>query len=168
MHTPPDFLRAVADGAIESVFIVLSNGIIWHMNEPARQMFHVHTAGANDEHTHVSTYLSFCKPNAPNYKKLEVTWGDFFSETGPFTNEKWFASGIGTPAVGENIPLSINLIRIKHSEEAQEVSHTSRIRQQQDKCYFVLYMNAVVDRDVIPQRKSEQDACEYTEYTVVI
>ncbi len=166
MQTPPDIVRAVTDGAFESVFVVLSNGIIWHMNESSRQMFHVISAGANDGHTHVSTYLSFCKSHATNHKKLEVTWGFFLSDAGSSTNEKWIASAVGTPTVGENIPLSINLIRVKNSEEALEVSNTSRTGHQQDKCYYVLYMSAVVDRDVTLQRslleaESERDACEY-------
>ncbi len=143
MHTPPDFLREIMDGAFESVFVVLSNGIIWHMNKSARQIFHVISAGANDEHTHVSTYLSFYKTNAPNHKKLEVTWGDFSSEAGPFTNETWITSGIGTPSIGDIIPLTINIIRVTSSAKDLDRSVEEKSGQRHASSYYVLYMQNV-------------------------
>ncbi len=141
MHTPPDCLRAIFDGAFESVFVVLSNGIIWHMNKSSRQMFHVHTAGTNDEHTHVSTYLSFCTTSySPNQNKLEVTWGDISAEE-LASNETWITSGVGTPTIEDIIiPLTINIIRVTLSAKELDQKGEGGSENRHGNCYYVLYM----------------------------
>lgn len=165
MQSPPEFLRAVVDGAFESVFIVLSNGTIWHMNEPSRRLFcaPADNGCGTPTITHdVSTYLSFCTTlaNAPN---LEISWKEFTSGE-LSTSDKCTTSGIGTSICGENFPLTINCVRV----DMCEGSHNgSRREHGHDNCYYFLYMQDVADREVLAELQNQikinrgiMDACK--------
>lgn len=158
MHAPPEFLRSVVDGAFESVLVVLSNGLIWHMNESSRQMFHVNSDGRNNRTAHVSTYLSFCKLDRPNRHSLEISWGDLIAEE-PSLNDKWKTSGIGMSIIGDNFPLTINIIRVTKSENKLDRSDEKRRGHQNVNCYYVLYMQDDVGRksDNGPQNRTENN-----------
>jgi hypothetical protein len=147
MESPPGFLRAVVDGAFEAAVIVLSNGIIWHMNEPSRRMFRVTADGTP---THVSTYLSFC--SSFDLFLTAIPWEDLTSGELP-TNEKWTAPGIGRPTSGENIHLKINFVKVPSPDERREY------------CYYILYMQQVVDdREILA---GIMDACKISLYCCI-
>lgn len=150
MESPPGLLRAVVDGAFEAAVIVLSNGIIWHMNEPSRQMFRVI---ADDTPTHVSTYLSFC--NSLDRFSTAIPWEDLTSGE-LSTNEKWTAPGIGAPTSGENIHLKINFVRVTSSDE---------VRKGCDNCNYILYMQDVVDREILA---GIMDACKISLFYFIL
>jgi hypothetical protein len=151
MQSPPEFLRAVVDGAFESVFIVLSNGTIWHMNEPSRRLFRVpadNGCGTPTSTHDVSTYLSFCTAHAPN---LEISWEEFISGE-LSTSDKCTTSGIGTFTCGGNFPLAINCVKV----DIFEGSHNGSGRDHRhDNCYYFLYMQDVADKEILDELQNQ-------------
>ena len=133
-QAPPEFLRAVVDGAFESALVVLSNGTIWHKNEPSHRMFpFLNEAGSRSVvPARVSDYLSFSTSNAAS-----MSWEDFIIGE-PFLNNICTAAGARAPGSGENIPLKINVVRIKSSEF--NLSGSDESAHQQDDFYYILYM----------------------------
>lgn len=138
MDSPPEFLRSVVDGTFEAAFIIFSNGIIWHMNEPSSQMFHVPTDDKSGIPTHVSAFISFCNTlSAPDRHTSGITWGDVTAGE-LSTTHRWTTLGFGTPSSGESIPLTINIVRVEISDKKLEAC---------DKCYYLLYMKDDIDRE---------------------
>lgn len=143
---PPQFLRSVLDGASEASFIVLSSGAIWHMNEPARQMFHVFDGGSDiDIGTPVSTYLSFSAPN--NNREavaLQLSWQNVKNPES-FINNKRNVEGMAMPANGGRSPVSINLVRVADAADApestrSEQSSASEANRPENNAYYCLYI----------------------------
>jgi hypothetical protein len=131
-QAPPEFLRAVVDGAFESALVVLSNGTIWHMNEPSHRMFpFLNEAGSRSViPAHVSDYFSFSTSNAAS-----MSWEDFIAGE-PFLNNICNAADARAPGSGENFPLKINVVRIK----CPELNLAGSYESVQDDFYYILYM----------------------------
>jgi hypothetical protein len=136
MHAqaPPEFLRAVVDGAFEPVLVVLSNGNVWHKNEPTYRVFPVldETGSGCVIPARVSDYISFSTSYAAS-----MSWEDFIAG-GPFLNNACTVAGHRTSASpcagsGANFPLKINVVRTKCSE-------LNLASYEQDDFYYVLYI----------------------------
>ncbi len=143
MRAPPEILRAVVDGAFEAALIALSNGIIWHRNEPSQRMFpFLDEAGSRRSviPACVSAYLSFSTSNAAN-----MSWEDFIAEE-PFLNNKCTAVGARAPGCGEIFPLKINVVRMKSVES--NLSGSDESVDQQDDFYYILYIQEAEDENV--------------------
>jgi hypothetical protein len=124
----------VLDGAFESALIVLSNGTIWHENEPSHRMLpFLNEAGSRSVvPARVSDYLSFSTSNAAS-----MSWEDFITGE-PFLNNICTAAGARAPSSGENFSLKINVVRIKSSEF--NLSGSDESVNQQDDFYYILYI----------------------------
>jgi hypothetical protein len=72
------------------------------------------------------------------------------------TNEKWTAPGIGAPTSGENIHLKINFVRVTSSDE---------VRKGCDNCNYILYMQDVVDREILA---GIMDACKISLFYFIL
>ena len=142
MRAPPEFLRVVLDGAFETALVVLSNGIIWHRNEPSHRMFPslIEAGSRSFIPAHVSAYLSFPASNAAN-----MSWEDLIAGE-PFLNNKCTVAGARAPGSGENFPLKINVVRMKHSE--LHFSGSDESAHQQDDVYYILYIQETENEHV--------------------
>ena len=149
MPTPPQFLRSMLDGASEASFVVLSTGSIWHMNSPARNLFHVVDGRASG--VPISTYLSFSTSHAPNREILSLSWEDV-TEPDMFVNNKITVEGIGMPAGGERCSVTISLVRVTINEAGDDPREETMSGQssasdlngrQNDNTYFCLYVQEV-------------------------
>ena len=159
MLAPPEFVRAVVDGAFEAALVVSSNGIIWHMNESSHQMFCVHNDGGSEAPAHISTYLSFSEPHVAN-----IAWDDLIAGE-HFTGNKYTAAGIGMPTSGGSFPLTINVVRVPRSDEEPEESE--KMGSRHNDCYYFLYIKDV-EREFLSELKNQinitrgiLDACKF-------
>lgn len=146
MLAPPEFLRAIVDGAFEAALVVLSNGIIWHMNESSHQMFCVHNDSRSDAPAHVSTYLSFSKPRATNMSWEDLIAGEYFPVN------KYTTAGIGMPKSGGSFPLTINVVRVPRSDE--ETEGYEKIGHRHNDCYYFVYIKDV-EREFLSELKNQ-------------
>ena len=145
MPAPPEFLRTVLDGASEASCVVLTSGVIWHMNELARRLFHV-----DDGHigAPVSTYLSFSTAHAPGQQVLPLSW-DQLIDPDAFANKRRAAEGIGMSAGGGRVPVTITVVKVSGPADAPEETRSGQSsasdtnRRQGDVAYYCLYIQVV-------------------------
>ena len=139
--TPPECLRSVLDGSSEPSVIVLSTGLIWHVNEPARHLFHINNSSAGS----VWTYLSFSRNN----NLVQLSWDDVTTPES-YINNRRSVDGIGMPHNnGENFPVVVNMVRVSSEPDSNEddrlrsgepsASETTR-RLGEDEVYYCLHI----------------------------
>ena len=144
---PPEFLRSMLDGASDASFLVLSSGVIWHINEAARRMFNVVDGKGNS----VSTYLSFCTTHSPGRETLRLTWQDVASPDS-FVDDRKSVDGIGMrPRNGDRFPITISSVKISNcprSSAGGQHTPSEQIGESDDEDFFYcLYIH-----DITPAR----------------
>ena len=151
--TPPDCFRSVLDGSYEPSIIVLSTGIIWHVNESARRLFHINDGYNNNNNNRstslfISSYISFSRNN----NLVQLSWEDVTTPESYIDNRRSI-DGIGMPTNnnGEHyFPVVVNMVRVSnegpdsnedHNLRSGEpsASHTSR-RYGEEEVYYCLHI----------------------------
>jgi len=127
---PPESLRQILDGSFDASLVVLSDGQIWHMNDPTRGLFALSSSSAHT--TYISTHVSFLTSS-----HVTLTWNEVI-QSDSFDNGKKVLDGIVVTSNngGENTttttPVKISMVRMM---AAPETCH--------EECYFCLYLKEI-------------------------
>ena len=114
---PPESLRQILDGSFDASLVVLSDGQIWHMNDPTRGLFALSSSSTHT--TYISTHISFLTSS-----HVTLSWNEVI-QSHLFDNGKKVVDGIVVTSNkgGENTttttttPVKISMVRMMAAPE---------------------------------------------------
>jgi len=127
---PPESLRQILDGSFDASLVVLSDGQIWHMNDPTRGLFALSSSSTRT--TFISTHISFLTSSHVTLSWNEVIQSDSFDNGKKVVDGIVVTSNNGGENTTTTTPVKISMVRMM---AAPETCHKE--------CYFCLYLKEI-------------------------